>query len=91
MATGPRQERIGNMPVAGEQNSAQPGPDATRDITSVKRQAENAANRRKEETAGFIQSPQGSGAGGHELGGAGDMYVWDSGLAISDVEGGGSG
>ena len=54
MATGPRQERIGNMPVAGEQNSAQPGPDSTRQVASVKRQAEAAANQRKDEARGLI-------------------------------------
>jgi hypothetical protein len=91
MATGPRQERIGNMPVAGEQNSAQPGPDSTRQVASVKRQAEAAANQRKDEARGLISSPQGSGVAGHQIGGAGDMFMWDSGLAINDVEGGGSG
>jgi hypothetical protein len=91
MATGPRQERIGNTPVAGEQNSAQPGPDATREIGSLKRQAEGAAERRKDEAAGLIRSPQGSGVAGHQIGGAGSMFEWDSGLAINDVEGGGSG
>ncbi len=91
MATGPRQERIGNMPVAGEQNSAQPGPDATRQVASVKRQAEAAEAADAREAAAFMSSPQGAGAGGHQIGGRGDMYVWDSGLAITDVEGGGSG
>jgi len=92
MATGPRQERIGNMPVAGEQNSAEAGPDVTRQVASVKRQAEAAANQRKRETQGFIESGQGSGLGGHaDIGTGGSTWEWDSGLAINDVEGGGSG
>lgn len=87
----PKQQRNGITSEAGEQNSAQPGPDVTRQVASTKRQAENAANARKNEAAGLIQSPQGSGLSGHQVGGAGDMFAWDSGLAINDVEGGGSG
>jgi hypothetical protein len=93
MAVNPsvKQARNGNVGVAGEQNTARPGPDATGQITSTKRQAEAAANRRKNEAAGLIQSPQGSGVAGHQIGGGGDMFGWDAGLAINDVEGGGSG
>lgn len=87
----PKQQRNGITSQAGEQNSAQPGPDATRQVAAVKRQAENAANTRKNEAAGLIQSPQGSGVTGHEVGGGGSMWEWDAGLAITDVEGGGSG
>jgi len=87
----PKQVRNGITSEAGEQNSPQPGPDATREITGVKRQAENAANQRKSEAQGLLESPQGSGVAGHQVGGSGDMWSWDSGLAINDVEGGGSG
>jgi hypothetical protein len=69
----------------------QPGPDVTRQVVSAKRQAESAADRRKDEAAGLIQSPQGTGVSGHQIGANGDMFVWDSGLAVNDVEGGGSG
>jgi hypothetical protein len=87
----PKQVRNGITSEAGEQNSAQPGPDVTRQVASTMRQSEAAANRRKNEPAGLIQSPKGSGVAGHRIGGGGDMFVWDSGLAINDVEGGGSG
>lgn len=89
----PKQQRNGaDTGAAGSgATTAQPGPDATKQITSTKRQAENAANARKSEAAGLIQSPQGSGVSGHQIGGAGSMFEWDSGLAINDVEGGGSG
>ncbi len=91
MATTPRQERIGNMPVAGEQNSAQPGPDVTKQVASTKRQAEAAANRRMSDAHSLIESPQGAGVSGHEVGTGGSTWEWDAGLAINDVEGGGSG
>lgn len=52
MATGPRQQRIGNVPAGGEQNSAQPGPDWTGRIGSVKGQAEAAARRKYGAPAG---------------------------------------
>jgi len=66
---------------------AQPGPDATGDISAAKATAEAAADTRKQETAGFIQSPQGSGIGGHEMGAGGSMWEWDSGLAINELPG----
>jgi hypothetical protein len=87
----PKQQRNGITSEAGEQNSAQPGPDVTKQVASVKRQAEAAADRRKREASGLLNSPQGSGVAGHQVGANGDMFVWDSGLAITDVEGGGSG
>jgi hypothetical protein len=77
MAVGPRQQRIGNLPVAGEQNSAQPSADITKQVSSTKRQAEAAGNRRA--TADVFGRPQG-----------GASFEWDAGLAINDVEGGGS-
>jgi hypothetical protein len=38
----------------------------------------------------WFDSPAGSGSGGHMVGPDGPMFEWDSGLAINDVEGGGS-
>ncbi len=44
------------------------------------------------EGRGLMDSPQGSGSGGHsDIGGGGSMWEWDAGLAIGDIEGGGSG
>jgi hypothetical protein len=87
MATGPRQDRIGNTPTGGEQQSAKPGPDFTRQVASAKRQAESAANRRKGEARGLIASPQGSGVGGHEVGTGGSTWDWKSGLAVNEPGG----
>lgn len=90
--TTPKQDRNGVPgPGATGGNVAMPGPDATKEIAGVMRQAEAAANTRKEQTAGFIESPAGAGVSGHQIGGGGSMFEWDSGLAINDVEGGGSG
>jgi len=92
MAMTPKQERNGITGAAGGGgNVARPGPDATGEILALKGQSEAAADRRKQDTQGFIESPAGSGAAGLQIGGGGDMFVWDSGLAVSDVEGGGSG
>jgi hypothetical protein len=76
----PKQQRNGadtGAPGSGA-TMAQPGPDATREITSTKRQAENAGNRRA--TASVFGRPP------HD-----PNVQWDAGLAINDVEGGGSG
>jgi len=89
MAYTAKQLRNGATGDGGEQQSAQVGPGA--DVAGLMSTAEAAADARKRETAGFMQSPQGSGVGGHELGAGGDIWQWDSGLAINDVEGGGSG
>jgi hypothetical protein len=89
----PKQQRNGadtGAPGSGA-TMAQPGPDATKQVQQAKRQAEGAANRRMNDAASLIKSPQGSGTTGHEVGGYGDMFAWDAGLAINDVEGGGSG
>jgi len=73
--------------VSDNPSYAQPGPDASGDITAAKSTAESAADARKQETAGFITSPQGSGVGGHQMGGGGSMWEWDSGLAVNEVSG----
>jgi hypothetical protein len=86
MADSVKQQRNGNTGRAGEQNTAQPGPDATSQVASVKRQAEAAAIRRKSETAGMIDTAQGSGVNGHQLGANGDMYDWKSGLAVNSTD-----
>ena len=83
MAVGPRAERIGNLPAGGEQNSAQPGPDVPRQVASTKRQAEAAANQ--------VYKADSFGRPADGTGGRGSIWEWDSGLAINDVEGGGSG
>lgn len=62
MAVGPRQERIGNRPVAGETNSAKPGPDFTNQIGSAKRGAESRGNRLH--SASKLKTPSGGATGG---------------------------
>jgi hypothetical protein len=61
MATGPRQDRIGNGPTGGEQQSARPGPDFTAQIAGAKRGAERAQGSRKSQ--GTFGSPKGSSTG----------------------------
>jgi hypothetical protein len=87
--TQPQRQLHNDGPGPGGENPsyARPGPDATGDIRAAKSLAESAANARKNEAAGFIQSPQGSGVTGHEVGGGGAMWEWDAGLAINEVSG----
>lgn len=76
----PKQQRNGadtGAPGTGA-TMAQPGPDVTKQVASTKRQAEAAGNRRA--SAPMLDKPAG-----------GASFVWDEGLAINDVEGGGSG
>ena len=87
MAYTDKQVRNGATGSGGEQNSAQPGPNWAGDISAAQGTAEAAADARKQETAGFITSPQGSGVGGHQMGGGGSMWEWDSGLAVNEASG----
>jgi hypothetical protein len=49
--------------------------------------AEAAGNERWNEGEGLLNSPQGSGTGGHTVGAGGNMWEWDAGLAISELAG----
>lgn len=90
--TTPKQDRNGVPgPASTGGNVAQPGPDATGEIARVMKQAQNAADARKQQTAGFIETSAGAGVDGHRIGAAATSYQWDDGLAVNDVEGGGSG
>jgi len=81
-----KQERNGAAMGGGEQNTALPGPSAAADIAVAKVQSESAAGVRGDEGAALLQSAQGSGAGGHpDIGGGGDMWEWDAGLAIGEM------
>ncbi len=92
MAFTAKQERNGADMGGGEQNTALPGPSSQADIAAAKVQSESAAGVRGDEGAALLQSAQGAGVGGHpDIGGGGSMWEWDAGLAIGDIEGGGSG
>ena len=87
--TTPKQDRNG-VPGPGATGGyvAMPGPDATAEIKSVQRTAEAAGNARKVETYNeLLNTPAGSGAAGHTLGAGGNMYEWDSGLAVNEASG----
>jgi hypothetical protein len=60
------------------------------DLAPMMRQARNAGMSRMSDAKSLIVSPQGSGVDGHQ-GGGGENFMWDAGLAVNDVEGGGSG
>ena len=87
--TTPKQDRNGVPgPGATGGNVSMPGPDSTAEIGSVKRAAEAAGNARKVETYNeLLNTPQGSGTAGHTLGAGGNMYEWDSGLAVNEPAG----
>lgn len=77
--TTPKQDRNGVPgPGATGGNVARPGPDATRDIAAAAAKAKAVAEARK---MGDMTSGPATESG---------VRMWDQGLAISDVEGGGS-
>lgn len=94
MAVTDKQARNG---VPGPEGSR--GPESSVDVSgvvsSMKGQAESAADDRVSEAAQFLSSGQGSGPGpsssptspDRQLGAAGDMWEWDSGLAVSEQRG----
>jgi hypothetical protein len=81
MAFTDKQIRNGADQGGGEQNTATPGPSAQADIAAAKGQAE---------AAGMSNMSEGHAMAG-TLAGHGVSFEWDAGLAISDIEGGGSG
>jgi hypothetical protein len=98
MAYTAKQERNGATGDDGSQNSAQPGPVPV--VAPLVTQSQAAATtvmgglivgQDGGEGRVLMESPQGSGIGGHQVGAHGSMWAWDDGLAINDVEGGGSG
>ena len=90
MAYTDKQMRNGATGDSGTQNTAVSGP-MPADVGGLMQQAESAAAATMAEGHALMESPQGSGVSGHEVGTHGSTYEWDSGLAINDVEGGMSG
>ena len=83
-----KQQRNGADIGSPDSNNPMPGPTPTVPLM----EAQDAADVRMSEGHAFMTSPAGAGVEGHEIGGGGDMmFEWDAGLAINDVEGGGSG
>lgn len=98
MAMTPKQDRNGVPGPVETRNTAQPGLSAEADIRSAMATAQAAADARKRQAHEFMASPAGSGpTGSNVLPGrvianpGGTVWQWDAGLAINDVEGGGSG
>ena len=87
--TTPKQDRNGVPgPGATGGNVSMPGPDSTAEIQSVKKAAEAFGNARKIETNNeLLNTPAGSGVNGHDFGGGGSMYEWDSALAVNEPAG----
>jgi len=89
MAFTSKQQRNGADVGGADQNTAQPGPSP--DVGGLMSGSQAAAEVKMAEAHAFWTSPAGSGVAGHQIGGYGAMFEWDAGLAIHDVEGGGSG
>ena len=81
MAFTAKQERNGAAQGGGGQNTAVPGPDATSAVASAKTQAESAGNAYMLDGHALA-----SEIAGHTV-----SFEWDSGLAVNDNEGSGSG
>ncbi len=77
-----KQERNGITADAGER-APQTGPMPNIPIGA----AESAGNDRWNEGRDLMVSPQGSGTGGHQVGAGGNMWEWDSALAVSEMPG----
>jgi len=87
MAFTGKQVRNGADIGGADSNNPMPGPMPTVPLS----ESQSAADVRMSEAHAFMTSPAGAGTAGHEIGGYGAMFEWDAGLAINDVEGGGSG
>jgi hypothetical protein len=73
--------------VSDNTSVAQPSTDLTGEIAAAISQAEAAGNDRWNEGRGLLDSPQGSGGSGRQVGGGGSMWEWDAGLAINEASG----
>lgn len=82
-----KQERNGATGSTDAHNTAVPGPDASGEIAALIGQAQSVAVSRLEETIAEFAAPAGSGVAGHSVGANGDMFSWDSGLAVSEPSG----
>jgi hypothetical protein len=88
MAYTDKQVRNGATGAVGDNTSvAQPGPMPTAEIAAEITQAVSVAESRDREAVDLLASPAGSGVAGHQIGGAGSMWEWDSGLAVNEVAG----
>ena len=93
MAYTDKQVRNGATGSGGEQNSAQPGP--MPDLSGMKIASETAAIGRTNQAQDIFQSPAGSGpspastveAAERQIGAAGNMWEWDSGLQVDELSG----
>ena len=79
-----KQERNGATGAQPTQMSAAPGPDYTAEVASAIATSTAAGNTRAAEAAALMSSPAGAGVNGHNIGAGGNMFEWDSGLAIME-------
>jgi len=79
-----KQSRNGSDVGVGTHNSAQPGPDITGDVSGLMSQSEAAANDRKTAGATLVAGNSVPASG---LMAGGDMWEWDSGLAVGEQPG----
>jgi hypothetical protein len=86
MAMTPKQDRNGGPGPEGDRVTG-PSNDMTNEIRSTMKAAQNAGIRRADEGRRLFDSPAGSGVDGHEVGGGGNMYEWDSSLAVREQTG----
>jgi hypothetical protein len=84
MGLTPKQERNGIPEMLPGHVTAEPGPMAAPPVAA----ATAAVVPIQQEAHGLWTTP--AGAGAQDIGPTGPMFEWDSGLAINDVEGGGS-
>jgi hypothetical protein len=84
----PKQERNGVATTMSEgHNTAVPSADLTSEVAARMGAAEAEAGGRLGETPGEFFTPAGSGVTGHTVGAEGDMWAWDSGLAVGEQRG----
>lgn len=88
MAFTSKQDRNGADIAVPTANSAMPGPDATGLIRGLQAQSERVGNARSGQTLGAIfVTPFGPDSSGLNFGGGGDMWDWDSGIAVAEQPG----
>ena len=89
----PKQERNGATGSVATGNTAQPGP--IPDLSGMKIASETAGLGRTDATQDIFQSPAGAGpspastveAAERQIGAQGNIWEWDSGLAVDEMSG----
>jgi hypothetical protein len=84
MFTG-KQERNGTDVGVGSENTAQPGPDFAGAMSAAQAKAESAATEWKSAGEAIFLGGPAAAAGNFTAGG--DMWEWDSGLAVAEQPG----